>query len=281
MTKFYTVKEKTDYYLIENEVLFFPENATLRHIEKEEEITLFSTASRCLEFLIERHGSTLSQKELMDFGWLGQGHNVTQNTLYQNISNIRKAFSALLPERQIIVTIKRIGLVIPNEISVIASKNVVTEDNAILVAEETGSVIPKEIVSPTMITEPASLQHIGTTYSLFSKTFIGLFIFSVITLVSSIYLHYTKIQQKNVFPFRNYVIYKKFDNGCTVLINPDAGKVDPTNRYLNSLSDCKGYKEVYVTLWEQRIATSAMYCSPADNGEGYSCISEYFARSQK
>jgi len=268
----------------------------LRHVVKGDEITLFSTASRCLELLIEKHGTTLSQKELMDAAWLGQGHSVTPNTFYQNISNVRKAFSALLPERQIIVTIKRVGLLIPDEITVTPVNPEVTDNSPTLVISDVDSIMTKEVVSPTRAVEvvsmpstsilsnsipPTSPKAINTSYSLLSRVSIGLFLLSLIVLAGSIYFHYKEAQEVPVFPFRNYVIYKKFNNGCTILINPDAGRIDPMNRYLNSSSDCKGYKEMYVTLWEQRMTTSAMYCSPADDGIGYSCVSEYFARSPK
>lgn len=268
-------------YLIESEILFFPEDSVLRHIEKTEEITLFSTASRCLELLIKKHGSTLSQKELMDAAWLGQGHNVTQNTFYQNISNVRKALNALLPEKQIIVTIKRIGLLIPNEISITSVLAAGTVLPSTPVVGEQERTITEDVVSIVPHAEPLPIPQKEARDSLFNKTMIGIFILSIIALASSIYLHYIKGEEKPVFPFRNYVVYKRFDNGCTIMVNPDAGKIDPLNRYLNNASDCKGYEKVYVTLWEQRMTTSALYCSPTEDGTGYSCVSEFFARSQK
>lgn len=253
----------------------------LRLVEEDDEITLFSTASRCLELLIEKHGSTLSQKELMDAAWVGQGYNVTPNTFYQNISNVRKALNALLPEKPIIFTIKRVGLFIPDDISIIPILDEATEPSSACMENSSTSAIDEEITNHSITTDPVSIKPIDQPYSLFNLIAIGIFFLSIALLAGSLYFQYEKGQERPMSPFRNYVIYKRFNNGCTILINPDAGRIDSANRYLNSSSDCKGYKEVYVTLWEQKVTTSAMFCSPINDGKGFSCVSEYFARSQK
>ncbi|HAT6805014.1 TPA: hypothetical protein JAN03_23675 [Citrobacter freundii] len=55
-------------------------------------------AARCLEIMLERSGEVVSHAELYRKVWEEKGMNVPPNTLYQNISIIRRALKSVAPD---------------------------------------------------------------------------------------------------------------------------------------------------------------------------------------
>ncbi|WP_054178577.1 winged helix-turn-helix domain-containing protein [Trabulsiella odontotermitis] len=67
-------------------------------------------AARCLEIMLEQHGKIVSHAELYQKVWEERGANTTPNTLYQNISLIRRALKEMIPDGdKLINTIPRRG----------------------------------------------------------------------------------------------------------------------------------------------------------------------------
>ncbi|MFD1800912.1 transcriptional regulator [Mixta tenebrionis] len=97
-------------YLINNVIYFYPEvNKLISVAEEEKEIILTQPATKCLELLLKTDG-LVSQKELYDYAWGENSQNVAPNTLYQNISIIRRALKRLHPDAQLwLITVPRQG----------------------------------------------------------------------------------------------------------------------------------------------------------------------------
>ncbi|MFW0765591.1 winged helix-turn-helix domain-containing protein [Trabulsiella odontotermitis] len=67
-------------------------------------------AARCLELMLEQHGKIVTHAELYQKVWEERGANTTPNTLYQNISLIRRALKEMIPDGdKLINTIPRRG----------------------------------------------------------------------------------------------------------------------------------------------------------------------------
>ncbi|MDU4091689.1 MAG: winged helix-turn-helix domain-containing protein [Pantoea sp.] len=78
-------------YLIDKSIYFYPKSHRLVCLAQEkEDTTLTQPAAKCLELLIISDG-LVSQNSLYDYAWGENSHNVSPNTLYQNISLIRRA----------------------------------------------------------------------------------------------------------------------------------------------------------------------------------------------
>lgn len=251
----------------------------------EREISLFSTASRCLELLIIQQGVIIPQRELMAFAWKNHGLSVSPNTFYQNISSLRKSLAELIPDENIIVTIKRSGLIIPKDIEITR----VSEELMPPLPDGPHSIDEPDITSKVTIKK----SNVNAVHSLNdgnvliqSQKYFWLSIWLFIILVSMAVLikshYFPSPQAENMEdPFRNYTFYKKINANCSLFVNPDAGQIDPENTLVNiSQSGCKGYDRVYVTLYEGAITRSAMYCTVSNNTPT-SCISEYFVRNKK
>ncbi|VXC80574.1 hypothetical protein YERSI8AC_20001 [Enterobacterales bacterium 8AC] len=80
-------------------------------------VQLNAPTSRCFEILLANRYSVISQKVLFESVWGKQGAYVSANTLYQNISLLRKALKSLDLDG-IVKTISKQGIVIADTVSV-------------------------------------------------------------------------------------------------------------------------------------------------------------------
>lgn len=122
-------KNKITRYCINNVAEFLPDKNRLINCVTGDENTLYSTASRCLHVLITNVGKVVTHTSLYEAGWERQGKEVTPNTLYQTISELRKQLNNAGFKNNIIQTLPRQGWSISNDVVVteitesISSKN--------------------------------------------------------------------------------------------------------------------------------------------------------------
>ncbi|MEE7533825.1 winged helix-turn-helix domain-containing protein [Klebsiella huaxiensis] len=80
-------------YQLNDFIEFNPESNTLKMIDNHlVVITINQPVARCLELLLERRYEMVLQKDFYPYVWGEHGKAVSINTLYQNISLLRKAF---------------------------------------------------------------------------------------------------------------------------------------------------------------------------------------------
>lgn len=264
------------YYVIDNKVKFCPSEASLEDSEGGSRQTLFRTASRCLEALIENQGNIVSQRTLMEIAWTDHGLNVNANTFYQNILSLRKSFNDLLPGKEVIVTVRRRGLVIPEKINI--TKAQAAEHSA------TAIVLPSAIVASEHPKDEGYQKQGHLSQPLLKHTspikYLLCALISIALLGTSSFYYFTRKPLVISSPFNGYILYKK-NKECNVYINPDFGTFNPEESKLrNSIFNCKGYKNIYITGWEDTHRSSIFYCNTSTN-KSYQCISEYYAQSQK
>lgn len=95
-------------WLINNEILFNPESRTLENKGKVT-LQLNASASRCLSLFMHNPGDVISREALLREGWGNQGVLVTDNSLRQVLSTLRKQFSHFNIEGDLFVTMHRKG----------------------------------------------------------------------------------------------------------------------------------------------------------------------------
>ncbi|WP_345830113.1 winged helix-turn-helix domain-containing protein [Erwinia sp. HDF1-3R] len=106
-------------YLINEKVIFLPHKNLFISRNNKTQHVIFSTASRCLVLLIVNHGNIVSHQQFYKSGWEEHGKQVTPNTLYQTISELRRQLGKAGIEINIINTVPRHGWVIHQESVVI------------------------------------------------------------------------------------------------------------------------------------------------------------------
>lgn len=104
--------------IIENHVIYDSSTATLTNITSNKSITLTAPSNACLLIVLTHGENVTTQKYLFEQVWEIHGLPINNNTFYQNISIIRKAFRFIGMEKQVIVTIPRRGIKVAGRVSV-------------------------------------------------------------------------------------------------------------------------------------------------------------------
>ena len=248
------------FYRINGQVDYDPQNHTLRHCSTKAEVTLFAPASRCLLLLIEKQNTIIKQQELMFIGWEMHGLSVSPNAFYQNIANIRRAFNELLPGLEVITTIKRVGLLINNEVNI----------ESIGVNPE---VFSERIPDSDIYISPNSTSR--TKYSLAISLTVCLI--ALLFLASSIVYYRYQLGKSTLF-FNGYAQYGKSNSGCDVFINKEDNEtfLYSDMQKINAM-DCKKFNQAYITRWPGWTRESIVLCSmdryPSDE---LTCITYFY-----
>jgi DNA-binding winged helix-turn-helix (wHTH) protein len=104
---------------LEGKVVYEPETHSLYRMEdKENQVTLAIPASLCLFALLQNKGNLVSHHDLLTFAWVSRGMNVSPNTVYQNMSLLRKSLESLGLPGNMIKTVPKRGFVIPESFPV-------------------------------------------------------------------------------------------------------------------------------------------------------------------
>ncbi|MED0633941.1 transcriptional regulator [Escherichia marmotae] len=108
------------YWIINNNIEFWPEHRKLISVHDAElNVVLTTPASRCLSLLLEAFPDVVAQQDFFSRVWEEEGMRVPVNTLYQNISIIRRGFRAVgETTHSLIATVPRKGFKINNDINI-------------------------------------------------------------------------------------------------------------------------------------------------------------------
>lgn len=100
---------------LEDKAVYDPATHSVYKIgDVENQVSLAIPASLCLHNLLQKKGEVVSHADLLAFAWTSRGIMVSPNTLYQNMSVLRKALVSLGVSPEIIKTVPKRGFVIPS-----------------------------------------------------------------------------------------------------------------------------------------------------------------------
>lgn len=108
------------YWIINDNIEFRPTKKTLTSVKDAElSVVLTAPATRCLLLLLEAYPEIVMQQEFFKKVWEEEGMLVPTNTLYQNISIVRRGLRSVGQSNEaIIVTIPRKGFQIDDDINI-------------------------------------------------------------------------------------------------------------------------------------------------------------------
>ncbi|HGM5492499.1 TPA: transcriptional regulator [Serratia fonticola] len=110
--------------IINDTVLYLPEEHRLRPLRvRGKEIILNIPASRCLQLMLQHPGVVISQSDFFNEVWQKNGQFVTANTLYQNISLLRKGMREAGLSQNIIRTVPKVGVVFSGIVEIQPEEN--------------------------------------------------------------------------------------------------------------------------------------------------------------
>lgn len=97
-------------YIIEQAIVFDSDVPSLATLRRSKQSTVISAASaRCLAILIEAGGEPIQREQLIHAGWGSLGQVVSENSLNQAITQLRKVLKELEFNGDLILTVPRIG----------------------------------------------------------------------------------------------------------------------------------------------------------------------------
>ncbi|MEN4978182.1 winged helix-turn-helix domain-containing protein [Erwinia billingiae] len=99
---------------LEDNVVYSPITHSLyKSGDSENQVALAIPASLCLLSLLQHKGEIVSHSDLLSFAWESRGMMVSPNTVYQNMSILRKALESMGVSNEMIRTVPKRGFMIP------------------------------------------------------------------------------------------------------------------------------------------------------------------------
>ncbi|EJE3859291.1 winged helix-turn-helix domain-containing protein [Escherichia coli] len=115
------------YYTINNSINFRPSDGLIWHLQgSESSITLTTTTSRLLAFLLEHKGAVLSRDEILARVWDAHGLRSSNNSLNKYVSDLRHVFRNMGCQEEILITVPRIGFMLSEY--VVVEKHIISPE---------------------------------------------------------------------------------------------------------------------------------------------------------
>lgn len=266
------------FWIINDSIKFSPDTSKLTSISKSDLIvTLTTPASRCLVLLLESAPNVVSQKQLFEFVWAEDGMLVPTNTLYQNISIIRRGLrTAGETEDQIIITVPRKGFQIDSHVKVYKTEEQFISNEMTEKMNHQENHITNECNINNTVTntiERVKTHNLLPFALMIMSLIVGFFFFQIVTPPDS---------SKNFF--KDYNI-NKVESGCHFHSkNFDIKKLGNFTKYkdiiLKTGLDCNKYPWIYFPSSSFTPALSAIACQkPYEKALNSNCVTIYFYRS--
>lgn len=129
--------------LLNGNVIFDEEKYTLTHRNSQNDtIILGATTSRCLGLFIANQAEVIYKKDLLHNGWGKFGTVVAEGSMWQVISQLRKAFEHFNLDGGLIITVPRIGYKLSSELTIECANSLEEED---------GDFAPEEMTRHTSV----------------------------------------------------------------------------------------------------------------------------------
>lgn len=106
-------------YILNNSIVYDSDSHSLwLYDNSTNPVSLAIPASMCLMILIEKQGTPVSREYIHNTVWVERGQYVSINTVYQNISILRKSLGKLIKDNELIKTMPKRGVMIPDYIRI-------------------------------------------------------------------------------------------------------------------------------------------------------------------
>lgn len=201
----------TENIIINDQVVFEPEaNRLFLLAHPETLISLPESAGRCLSVLIKHHGDIVTMTQFHEEVWSRNNIIVSGQSVYQNISLIRKALTEVGEKKNIIETRTRRGWLIPADISLECQAN---EDDNIIPENDEGDIGHEHIIHDS---------HSGNKYADLKRRKIKAATMSggllLLTIAMLVFLYNNIAPSSPVISFKGYRVLGEI-NGCHIYRN--------------------------------------------------------------
>jgi DNA-binding winged helix-turn-helix (wHTH) protein len=243
-------------FIINDTVLYLPEEHRLCPLRaRGKEIVLNVPASRCLQLMLQRPGEVISQSDFFNEVWQKNGQYVTANTLYQNISLVRKGMREAGLSKNIIRTVPKVGVVFSGTVEI------QQEESANVIEQQSNKLEPPPVEEPLAGIPPPKRTALNRNKLLRYGLFTAFIMVMLILLVSN------QSQSARFFDSHNRVATI---NQCSVFIDRDdlETNVAGYKEYLtvNNVV-CNPDEFVYITRTPANHSTLVLFCDTTAQGD--------------
>lgn len=244
--------------IINDSLVYLPEEHRLIPLGvRGKETVLNVPASRCLQLLLKQPGITVSQSEFFSEVWEKNGQHITANTLYQNISLLRKGMREAGLAKNVIRTVPKIGVVYSGTVEVLE------EENEEVIQEETSS----KAMSSYKNEPTAASAQIPSSAPLNQRKLLRYSLYAVFIVIMTILLTSNTSQSEQFFNTHNRVASV---NQCSVYIDRSdlATNVEGYKQYLTANNVvCHPDEFVYITRLPANQSTLVLFCDTTAKGD--------------
>lgn len=240
---------------------FLPEKHRIIAIDGEQPpLSLSIPASRCLSLLIRHQGEVIQREHFFHEVWLSNGAQVTNNTFYQNISLLRRAFKEFGLNEEFIVTIPKVGIKLEATLQIKISDDGAAGDEVVLPP----SALPLQ-------TQPLAVK--GRIPSVFRQGWVGASALLFILCIGTALLTWQGSMDKRFTRFEPLIV----QNGCRYFVNPDASDDKKHRLVVSDFNlNCEIFRYVYLTTYNNFARLSVVACQqPISIWRENHCVTHY------
>lgn len=267
-------------FTINKIITFEPEKKSISG--KDSSFPVSASAALCLELLIINIGELVTHEQLYDFAWRRFGMEPTSTSLYQNISNLRRALKKSGLNEEIIRTMPRRGFLLSPLTEIVRETySPDTEPLPDLTAADSVAPAVKEVVlphPPEVSEQPAGRRNETKKTDSKAKNIkkmaacgIGLML---LLLLASLYMNKTETLEKNSL----FVPFMTSDN-CSIFVNRDSRlSSEEIHKFISVLNiSCQANRYFYITTYKNADRASVFICqNPLLEKENAWCHSDYY-----
>ncbi|MGS3490037.1 transcriptional regulator [Enterobacter hormaechei subsp. xiangfangensis] len=227
-------------YLLNSSIEFCPKDGTLTSRLNAIVVTLHTPSTHCLLKLINERSQIVSQTELIIAGWPETNDQVSPNTFYQMVFNLRQGLEKV-GGQGIIITIPRQGLRINPDIEIETLDTLTNE-----LPEKKGTTA--RVVTEVPGTEPSDKVR---NISLIALS-------SILLLISG--MLYKSAPESDIFDGYDVTQYRM----CKVNFNEVINEKNVASLLLKSHTDCSSRQKIILTQSENHARLSVISCTEGD-----------------
>lgn len=243
-------------YLLGGLVVFWPERNVLHAMSDEtKRLSLSNPASRCLLLLIQQQGQVIERDYFFQHVWINNGAQVTNNTFYQNISLLRRAFKEFGLNEELIVTVPKVGIRL--------------EPQLVVEEEDVDDPLP-ELLPAVPVKQPKASGR--------WRSLCWILAGAVCCLMAAAVTWQSQFDQR-----LNHYVSLAVDKGCHWYANQDVINVDLHRQFINnSTLDCQNYPWIYLTLYPNFPRISALTCRKEySRWRDNDCVTHYYFKESR
>ena len=254
-------------FLLGGLVVFWPDRNVLHaKSDASKRLSLSNPASRCLLLLIQQQGQVIERDYFFQQVWINNGAQITNNTFYQNISLLRRAFKEFGLNEELIVTVPKVGIRLEPQLSVVEEEREEPPPDA--------SPEPEAPEPVAVATEPLAVAKPRGRWSSLYWALAGV----VCCLAASAITWQSQFDQR-LSQFVPLTVVK----GCHWYANQDVVDFDQHRQFINaSKFECENYPWIYLTVYPNFPRISALTCRQQySRWRDNICVTYYYFREKR